>query len=326
MRRHVKLAISIPVHEKPDVIRNQIENFQKYIDDMCIVLHVSSGFFEKYEIKELENLEDVYINPTHLNTKWADIIHTHLSNFHYIFEMLDFDYFVLHASNDMYIRRGFTEYVQKYDAGFNIRKVIKKYSHWWPGNMALEDKQLLEMMDACGQTMIIASQVESSFYRKDIMEEIVKIIEEHYDAATKVGNYTREEFYFSTVASNLVSWKKIGNTTTFSEVHRFDRVLWKIRNFTRALYYGGRLNHIIPGRLYYELERRYNDYLFHSRFYKITPEIIDRLLKRDIECIRNNSYLDDGSGTFRLYGSEIFSVKRVERDINDPVRRYITSL
>lgn len=323
---HVKLVISIPVHEKPDVIRNQIENFQKYIDDMCIVLHVSSGFFERYDIKPLENLEGVYINPSHLDTKWADIIHTHLSNFHFISDVLDFDYFVLHASNDMYIRKGFTEYVQNYDAGFNIRKVIKKYSHWWPGDMALEDRQLRAMMEDCGQTMIIASQVESSFYKKEIMQKVAEIIEKNYVLGAKEGVYSREEIYFSTIASNLVSWDRIGFPTTFSEVHRFDRTLWRIREFTRALYYRGHMNLFIPQRLYNALEEKYNLLLFRSKFYKTTPRIVDRLLMNDQKYIYANSFLNDGSGQFRLYGEEIFSVKRVERDMEDSTRKYITKL
>lgn len=326
MSAHVRLVVSIPVHEKPDVIRNQILNFQKYIKDMCIVLHVSKGFFDQYRIEDIGSLKDVYINPTHLDTKWADIIHTHLSNFHYISEILDFDYFVLHASNDMYIRAGFTKYVQKYDAGFNIRKVIKKYSHWWPGDMALEDKQLLAMMDDCGQTMIIASQVESSFYKKEIMQRIVEIIERHYDQETKSGVYSREEIYFSTIASNLVSWDRIGLPTTFSEVHRFDRTLWGIREFTRALYYRGHMNLFIPQRIYNSLEEKYNLLLFKSKFYKTTPHIVDRLLKNDQNYIYKNSFLNDGSGQFQLYDKEIFSVKRVERDMEDSTRKYITKL
>lgn len=322
----MKIVVSIPVHEKPDVINNQIENFQKYIDDVYIVLHVSKGFFKQYSLKDIRQYDRVYINPTHLDTEWADIIHTHLSNFHYISSVLDFDYFVLHASNDMYIKHGFAQYIQRFDAGFNIRKVVKKYSHWWPGDMAFKDEQLHDMMNACGQTMIIASQVESSFYRKEIMGKIVEIIEQFYDVSKKSGTYSREEVYFSTIASSLVSWDRIGFPTTFSEVHRFDRFLWSVRNITRALYYKGKISKLIPNRLYNGLEARYNQLLFKTRFYRTTPKIINRLLQNDQKYIEKHSYLNDGSGQFRLYHQEFFSVKRIERNINDPVRQYISQL
>lgn len=320
----MKIIVSIPVHEKPEVIKNQIQNFKKYIDNLYIVLHVSKGFLEQYDIKEIDNIEGVYINPVHLDTKWADIIHTHISNFHFISKIMDFDYYVMHASNDMYIKHGFSNYIQKFDAGFNVRKVIKKDSHWWPGNMAINDSALKNMMADCGQTMIIASQIESSFYKKGIMEEIVSIIEKYYPVAEKDNAYSREEVYFSTIASNIVSWDRIGFPTTFSEVHRFDRTLWKIREVTRFIYQKSPLLILIPQRYYDRSEVIYNNVLFKSKFYKTTRGTIKRLLRNDKKYINKNSFLNDGSGQFRLYENEVFSVKRVERDILDPVRIFIS--
>ena len=322
----MKLVISIPVHERPDVIQNQILNFQKYIPNSIIVLHVSKGFFEKYSIDEIVRHKDVYINPIHLDTKWSNIVQTHISNYEFIRDQIDFDYFILHASNDMYIRSGFEQYIQKYVAGFNIRKVIKQNSHWWPGNAAFQDIQLKKMMQACGQTMIIASQVESSFYRKDVMEQIYHILKLFQNDSVKELVYPREEIYFPTIASSVVSWDKIGNTTTFSEVHRFDRKLWKIRNITRSIYWNLRLNNFFSERLYWKIEQVYNDWLFKTRFYKTTSHIIERILSDDKKYIERNSYLNDGSGQFRLYNYEIFSVKRINRDISDPVRKYINKL
>lgn len=322
----MKLVISIPVHEKPDVIQNQILNFHKYIPDSIIVLHVSKGFFDKHSLDEIGYQRNVYINPTHLDTKWSNIIQTHISNYEFIRNQLDFDYFILHASNDMYIRSGFEQYIQNYEAGFNIRKVIKQDSHWWPGNAAFQDIQLKKIMQACGQTMIIASQVESSFYRKDVMEKIYHILKLFQCDFARDLVYPREEIYFPTIASSLVSWSKIGYTTTFSEVHRFDRKLWKIRNITRYIFWNLRLSCVFPERLYWKLEQVYNDRLFETRFYKTTPHIIERILKGDKRYIEKNSYLNDGSGQFRLYDSEIFSVKRINRDISDPVRKYINEL
>lgn len=321
----MKIVVSIPVHEEPDVVKNQIENFKKYIKDVIIVLHVSKSFFENYSVDKIGTYPSVYINPTHLDTKWASIIQTHLSNFRYICTQLDFDYFVLHASNDMYIRAGFNEYISHFDAGFNIRKVINRNSHWWPGNLALKDTQLKQAMNACGQTMIIASQVESSFYKKSLMKQIADIIEIYYDPTVENLVYPREEVYFSTIASKLVSWNNVGCVTTFSEVHRFDRTLWRIRDLTRKLYNHG-LKLICPEDFYYKIENYYNDKLFKSGFYKTTCKTINKLLENDIPYIYKNSYLDDGSGQFQLYGEKLFSVKRINRKMSDSVRQFITNL
>jgi len=322
----VKIVVSIPVHEKPEVINNQIENFKKYIENVIIVLHVSKGFFLHYSLKEIDQTDNVYINPTNLDTKWADIINTHISNFHYISSLIDFDYFVLHASNDMYIRPGFDKYISRYEAGFNRRKVIKKNSHWWTGNMALEDYQLKAMMDSCGQSMIIASQVESSFYKKELMKAIVSIIEAHYDDNSKTDIYPREEVYFSTIASKLVSRELVGYPTTFSEVHRFDRVLWGIRDITRYVYRRLGLRQIISQETYNCFEELYGRLLFKSKFYRTNKRIVKKLVNMDLNYINQNSYLNDGSGCFRLYNAEIFSVKRIERNIKDPVRVFISEL
>lgn len=322
----MNIVVSIPVHEEPDVINNQIENFQKYIKNVIIVLHISKGFLEHHMVDEIGEHSGVYINPTHLDTKWASIIQTHLSNFRFICTQLQFDYFVLHASNDMYIRTGFEEYVSQYDAGFNIRKVINHNSHWWPGNLALKDSQLKKAMNACGQTMIIASQVESSFYKKDLMEKVVDIIETYYDATLDDLVYPREEIYFSTIASKLISWHRVGHVTTFSEVHRFDRVLWRLRDLTRQLYYHYGMKFICSENFYYKIENYYNDKLFQSTFYKTTTKTIKKLLENDTSYIKKNSYLNDGSGQFQLYGKELFSVKRINRKLSDPVRQFITNI
>lgn len=322
----MKLVVSIPVHEKPDVINNQIENFQKYIKDVSIVLHVSDSFFKQYTLSDIKSYKDVYINPEHLKTTWSDILKAHISNFHFIQSKIDFDYFILHASNDMYIKYGFQKYVQQFDAGFHVRKVTKNNSHWWVGNKALQDTSLRKMMGYCNQEVIIGSQVESSFYKKELLIRIIEIIEKFYSPSKIQTIYPREEIYFSTIASALVESNAIGGITTFSEVHRFDRLLWKIRDFTRKLYdsLGGRW--IFSEDFYYKIERFYGDKLFKSRFYKTTPRIIRRLLKEDIAYINRNSYLDDGSGKFRLYNINIFSVKRINRTMDDTVRRYITNL
>ena len=68
------------------------------------------------------------------------------------------------------------------------------------------------------------------------MQRIVDVIKNNYLSEESVEKYTREEFYFSTVASSFVDWSRIGRPTTFSEVHRFDRFLWSSRNRLRRAY------------------------------------------------------------------------------------------
>ena len=323
---NMKIAISIPVHEKIDVIRDQIENIQKFIKCPVIVLHVSASFgeLEKLE-KELSAYQNVYINPEHLKTGWADIIHTHLSNFRFLSAQTEFDYFVMHSSNDMYVRKDMESYIGRYEAGFNIRKVTCSNRHWWPGYAALRDPALKALMAACGQTMVIASQIEGSFYSYDLMKKIADLIGCYYEREEGEEKYTREEVYFSTVASSLVKWENCGKPTTYSEVHRFDRILWKIQDKGRRIH--RHVRWFIPQKAYDKFEVKCNDLLFQSRFYKIRTGLVKKIVIQDKKCIDKNRYLNDGSGTFQLYdGTEVFSVKRVEREYNNRVRQYIRNL
>lgn len=322
----MKIAISIPVHEKIEVIRDQIENIQKFIKYPVIVLHVSAAFGEIKKLKkELSVYSDVYINPERLKTGWADIIHTHLSNFRFLSAQTEFDYFMMHSSNDMYVRKNIERYLCNYEAGFQIRKITSSNRHWWPGYAALRDPALKALMAGCGQTMVVASQVEGSFYSYELMKQIVQLIDRYYKRTEQEETYTREEVYFSTIASNLVKWENCGKPTTYSEVHRFDRILWRIQDAGRQMHRYVHL--IIPQKAYDKLEAKCNDWLFQSKFYRIRTGLVRRIVAQDQKCIDQNRYLNDGSGTFQLYdGTAVFSVKRVERDYNNKVRKYIRNL
>lgn len=78
--------ISIPVHERAEVVIDQICNYKLFCPDCGIVLHISNGFNwkdslfnEKDFLSVLSTFENVFVNPTRLDTAFADIVHTHVS-------------------------------------------------------------------------------------------------------------------------------------------------------------------------------------------------------------------------------------------------------
>ena len=328
----MKAIISIPVHERPDVILDQIQNINHFFPEADIVLHVSSSYFEKYEITPITGLRGVYLNPVHMETGWGSIVLTHVSNFAYIEEIGNcYDYFILHSSNDMYVRHGVGEYIQKYDAGFNLHFLPQKYTYWWPCTCAWEDPGLEACKEKIGQTRIVATQVEGSFYRMDIMREIMNIIQECVDEGTVVpdkGKYgTREEMFFSTLAECLIPYDRIGRPFVFSEVHRFDRELW--RNFQVAdSQYRRWLHFLLPEHIYNKLKSIYNNYKFKQGKYETTPAIVDKIIQMDVDYVEKNRFLDDGVSKFELYrdAASLFAVKRVRREYDDPLRKYIRKL
>lgn len=325
----MKTIISIPVHEKPEVIHDQINNINKYFPEAEVVLHVSKSYFEQWRIEEIEDIKGVYINPTHLETTWGDIVLPHVSNFEYIEKLgVDYDYFMMHSSNDMYVCYGVAEYIAKYEAGFNMRYMRKKNTYWWPCAMAWDDPWLNSLMGEVTQTKIVASQVEGSFYSRELICKIMNAIKNTIEKnVEKKGVYTREEFSFSTVAEKLVNHDHVGYPIVFSEVHRFDRELWRDFELYDRLYQN-LLMFFMPRSFFDRLKGRHNRKKFEKRKFKTTPEIVDKIRKRNEEYISKNRYLNDGSGTCQLYGEadSLFAVKRVAREINDTLREYIRNV
>lgn len=320
------VIVSVPVHENLDVVKDQIRNFKKYILGVGIVIHISEEFYRQIKgLKELETISDVFINDKHINTDEKGIIYAHISNYHCASAHCSFDYFIMHASNDMYVKEGITDYLYNYDAGFNIHKIFS-YSQWWPGNYALQDKQLLYLLKKHEMDAIIGTQVESSFYKSDVFGYIVKIIEESVSYEDIQLKYPREEIYFSTIAYHVLKKDRIGYPTTFSEVHRFDRWLWRMRYLTWGIYHRLKIEKLISRQTYDKFERWYFNILLNSKCYRITPRIVKKVLALDKHFLLRNRYLSDGRSTYQLYGDNIFAVKRVKRDVNDTLRKYINSL
>ena len=226
----MQIVISIPVHEEKEVVVDQIQNYKKYMKNPVIVIHISESFYrnENGRFDEIEKIQDVYINPVHFDVGWGNIAHVHISNYLYICEKIKkFDYFLMHASNELYVRKGVEDYISRYRAGFQRRILFSNKSMWWPCEMAHKDDVLKKIMEKCNAKNIVASQVEGSFYSREIFEKIA-------DATQGIDfsqgeSYTREELVFSTIAYSFLEEKDIGYPITYSEVHRYDRGLWKIQ-------------------------------------------------------------------------------------------------
>ena len=324
----MRIVISIPVHEKPELINDQIKNIQKYIKNPTIILHISKVFYKKYKESDIKIYDNVYINPTHLETKWGGIYQTHVSNFKYIKSKIDFDYFLLQASNDAFVRKNIESYICKYDAGLNRRILWQRNSRWWPCACAYDDVSLKKIMNSIGVTRIIVSLIDGSFYINNIFDYISNVIDKYItqDDIKNFNFYGREEVYFSTIAQKAVDFSKCGFPTTFSEVHRFDRMIWNIRNKLDFLYDIG-IKIFLNRNLMDSIENKINNALFRSRVYKIKKCDIKAIILNNIEYLNHNSILNDYPGYFRLYDeNNLYSVKRVPRDLENNIRKYINNL
>lgn len=323
----MRVVISIPVHEEKEVVIDQIRNYKKYIKNPIIVIHISKSFFQKEEGKfsEIEEMRDVYINSMHFNVGWGNIAHVHISNFLYICDKItDFDYFLMHASNELYVREGVESYIGQYRAGFQKRILYSHKSMWWPCEMAHNDIVLKEIMQKCNATNIVASQVEGSFYCKKLF---TKIVEMTCNVDFLQGeSYTREEVVFSTIAYCYLEEKDIGYPITYSEVHQYDKGLWKIQR----LYHSISILPIIRGILVPERCNKVYEWLVNCYEsignYKIKKRTVREVAKGNNKYILHRNKMNDYPGKFRLYDGNVYAVKRVERKITDPIRVYIRGL
>lgn len=230
----INLMISIPAHERAEVIIEQIANIKHFCPTCAIVLHISSSFnwrnsnlTEKEFLSAVRSFDKVFINPVRLKTARAEIIHPHIANFEYVSKMVDFEYFAMNASNELFVRP--MPPISDCDLCAHI---IQSYVSCYWYKKVINDEYIYKILDYLGCTKedICKSQIEGSFYRKGLFKQIIDVIKQIYPYEEifnqKRRIYPREEFYFSTIA-------RILNKTANFKVHQpnYTFVAWGNRNF-----------------------------------------------------------------------------------------------
>lgn len=323
----MKIVISIPIHEKIEVVIDQIANICRYINNPIIVLYVVKQLYEELN-GDLHMLEEqgegiVYVNPEHEEIRWGNISHPHRSNYQYISKILNgqFDYIVFHASNDMYVLEGVENYIGRYDAGFQRRILRYNKTMWWPCECAQRDKTLRQIMDNYGISIIVGSQIEGTFYKRQVFDKIMGYLEKV--DLNEGEHYPKEEIYFSTIAYSMLNEERIGYPITYSEVHQFDKWLWRtyrlIHTMTKWLFMENKDIELAMCKLF---EKNYQKY----KPYAITIHTVKKIRKRDRRFYKRRNKMKDYPGEYELYDNNCFSVKRVARDLDDKVRVYIRNI
>lgn len=267
------LMFSIPIHEKLECVIDQILNIRSLNPNSAIVLHISENFNyhnslisrEKFE-RITEELGGVIINPISVRTGSYDIIQAHVENFNYVKDKVDFKFYCMCASNELFIKKGLYEHIKDYDCGFDLHNDTDLNDTWQAGIQAHKDNELNEILHEIHGRKIMGSQIEGSFYCKSLFSQISDLITRHYDWRKMRVAYAREEVYFSTIAYSLMKKENI-------------RVL------DRGMFTW------VPWKRKYTMNARLRE--------------ISYLINRD---------------------TQYFSVKRVERNINDCDRAYIRQL
>jgi hypothetical protein len=312
------IYISIPVHEKPEVVVNQMQNFARYLPEAKVVLHVSKG--AKFSVNELEdvlkkaNISNALVNPKQVETKWGSIIQAHIANIRYIIQRGDAEKVIFHSSNDMLIMDGLSEYLQDKKNIFHLRKCASD-SLWWVSKRAVKDFPVLTFFNH----KLYASQIEGSMYDIVLLKKLVSDIDKQDLILDSELLYPREEIVFSSFAYRE-DIKPDGLPYVFSEVHMFDRVFFKYMSLFPILFLAN--NPISKG------VKKILELLLMQCKKSITLDIIDKIITRnnnlDSMCILDDSL--DKHLMWLIYNKDaLFGVKRVERDLLDPIRITIST-
>lgn len=178
-----KILFSLPVHERPDIVKNQIENINYFCPGSTIVIHVSEGSLSLLdEFKENCQFDNVFINPQSLPTIWsAGIIHTHVSNFLYALQReINFDYVMITSSNELFVRHGLGDYISKYEIGSQT-EVYDQATDW---GVFREDffnrDDMQNLMKALGLPTFFGGQTEGQFATRNVFMQIAKVYTDNF--------------------------------------------------------------------------------------------------------------------------------------------------
>jgi len=315
-------CISLPVHTRPAVIAGQLKNFAAFLPDAQVVLHVSAQ--SRFTPAQLEaalseaGCTNARINPQRLATGWGNILLAHLANIAWIRRQVpQCTRICLHSSNDMLVRPGLARHLER-GASFLHHRPIRPGSRWRFAAPALADPALAAVCRRLGEAPLIGSQVEGSSYEAGMLYEVADVIKHAARQAARVP-YPREEVWLST-AAHAIGARVSGTPYVFSEVHRFDRVFWKVLRLVDPLIGCRGDPRWLPRRALEFL-------MIRSGFHRIGRRLVDAIAADLADELAPYEWLSDGDGKWRVFDRHgLYGVKRVPRRPDSPLRCYIDQL
>ena len=162
----------------PAVINNNLDNYFKFNPGCNVVMHVNA----EYEDFEWEDRPNVLVSPKRFIIKHGQCqLASILTMFkHAVDSGIDFDYVTINHSGEMYVKPGAYEYMKQFDIGIwhaPWSEVKNKTIQQWPPFqlMAQELNRGFDFFDRLVEPNInnyCASQLEGSFYSRDVFQKI----------------------------------------------------------------------------------------------------------------------------------------------------------
>ncbi len=193
-----KLLFSIPIHEKQDIINNQIENIFNYNPNSSIIFHINNSF--KNFNSTLTNYKNVYFNSNRFNYEYArGLFWIHINNFLEAIKLgVDFEYFIIISSNEMFIKNGLIQYIEKVKNGAQIVK-FDKNNDWHNFHKNIENKEnIINLLKDIGLDTIYGGQTEGQFYEKEYFLKMTDIYIKHF-GTNELNDFETEEILPQTI-------------------------------------------------------------------------------------------------------------------------------
>lgn len=191
------LLFSIPVHENQEIINNQIENILNFNPGAKIILHINKSFINFNIDKTKYN--NVFINPTRYNYSYAKgLLWIHIQNFLEAIKInIEFKYFIIGSSNEMFIKNGLISYIEQFKNGLQIVKFDRNID-WYNFQKNIEkDQNIISLLNDINLDTIYGGQPEGQFYEKNYFQKISDITLKYFDK--ELNNFKTEEIVTQTI-------------------------------------------------------------------------------------------------------------------------------
>ncbi|WP_248320385.1 hypothetical protein [Caballeronia sp. Sq4a] len=326
------IYVSLPVHEAPLVVADQLVNFARFFPEACVVLHVSrSGRLDEACLRATLNsqrCENYLINPAHERTVWGSIFRAHLSNIAFIRSLGDASHVCFHASNDMLVAPGAAGHIARHGRGYNVRPITPG-SYWWVSPKARADAVLDALCKTLGNCPLVGSQIEGAFYEADTVFEVADIAR---GAHPGEAGYPLEEVVFPTIAHAIGATPRV-TPYVYSETHVFDRTYWRFLQAFEWLFGNN-------WRRARELRHCVEYAFIKTPYYRLSPGMIGVIVQMsrgisdsaidDVQLARRLEglqWMNDGDATWQVFDRHsLYGVKRVPRTLDNPLRHLIRQL
>ncbi|MFM6130388.1 MAG: hypothetical protein ACKPBV_16960 [Sphaerospermopsis kisseleviana] len=164
----IDYVYSLPAHEKPQVLIDQIQNLNKFNKNfsVLIVIHLSQRFnLTTEEIESISIQPNVLLNPERLITGFMDgsLYEAHLSNILLLYDkQIQFGHLVFIASNMMFVRQ--MKNITSDFIGSSHDAITHK--GWFQAWMAVRDKNI-------NKFHLYGCQIEGLFVSKKLLDKML---------------------------------------------------------------------------------------------------------------------------------------------------------